>query len=214
MHKNRSRTEDTQNLWNRRNRSKQYRFIIKKKNANQLVSSKSPHIASWKRYQRRGRFFLTLKQPQRRRITIFLSYFAFRPSYYEIIIYIHPYIIFLSERFPRSSEASINTRSDVQKKKKRRGDFRAYRKRIGQVMKVRRCNSPSLSRNKRDEEEVISESIPFDIVIEIFMRLPAKSVARFRCVSKLCGSTLSSPDFTESFYTISSSLARSYCLPS
>ncbi|XP_010473972.2 PREDICTED: F-box protein At3g61340-like [Camelina sativa] len=49
------------------------------------------------------------------------------------------------------------------------------------------------------------EHIPFDLVIEILLKLPAKSIARFSCVSKLWGSTFRTPDFTESFFTISSS---------
>ncbi|CAD5313283.1 unnamed protein product [Arabidopsis thaliana] len=56
---------------------------------------------------------------------------------------------------------------------------------------------------KREEKN--SETIPFDLVIEILTRLPVKSIARFRCLSKLCASTLNNSDFTESFFTISSS---------
>ncbi|XP_010513763.1 PREDICTED: F-box protein At3g61340-like [Camelina sativa] len=72
-------------------------------------------------------------------------------------------------------------------------------------MKKRRCNAPSFSTTPRNEEEAISESIPYDLIIGIFMRLPAKSITRFRCVSKLWDSTFDNPDFTEPFYTISSS---------
>ncbi|CAA7059240.1 unnamed protein product [Microthlaspi erraticum] len=49
-------------------------------------------------------------------------------------------------------------------------------------------------------------SIPNDLIIEIFLRLPSKSVARFRCVSKQWGSILCRPYFTELFLT--RSLAR------
>ncbi|CAA0225935.1 unnamed protein product [Arabidopsis thaliana] len=70
-------------------------------------------------------------------------------------------------------------------------------------MKTRR-NTRSCS-NSRKREEKNSETIPFDLVIEILTRLPVKSIARFRCLSKLCASTLNNPDFTESFFTISSS---------
>ncbi|CAA7014915.1 unnamed protein product [Microthlaspi erraticum] len=42
-----------------------------------------------------------------------------------------------------------------------------------------------------------SETISADLMIEIFLRLPRKSVARCRCVSKLWNSTLHSPYFIE-----------------
>ncbi|KAG7598969.1 F-box domain [Arabidopsis suecica] len=45
------------------------------------------------------------------------------------------------------------------------------------------------------------ESIPTDLIMEIFSRLPAKSVARFRTLSKLWGSMLYRPYFTELFLT-------------
>ncbi|XP_023632626.1 putative F-box protein At1g20657 [Capsella rubella] len=72
-------------------------------------------------------------------------------------------------------------------------------------MKTRR-NTRSCS-NSRNRAEKTSETIhlPFDLVIEIFMRLPAKSVARFHCLSKLCASTLSNPNFTDAFFIRSSS---------
>ncbi|CAL9245548.1 unnamed protein product [Arabidopsis halleri] len=65
--------------------------------------------------------------------------------------------------------------------------------------KKRSCSNP------KKEEVVKSEPIPFDLVIEILLRLPAKSIARFRYVSKLWQSTLRGPYFTESFLTLSSS---------
>ncbi|CAH8269363.1 unnamed protein product [Arabidopsis lyrata] len=65
--------------------------------------------------------------------------------------------------------------------------------------KKRSCSNP------KKEEVVKSEPIPFDLVIEILLRLPAKSIARFRYVSKLWQSTLRGPHFTESFLTLSSS---------
>ncbi|XP_023638971.1 F-box protein At3g61340-like [Capsella rubella] len=67
-------------------------------------------------------------------------------------------------------------------------------------MKKRRCNRSCFS---DEEEKVIGESIPIDLVIEILVRSPVKSVARFRCVSKLWDSLMDRPDFTESLYTIS-----------
>ncbi|KFK34591.1 hypothetical protein AALP_AA5G165700 [Arabis alpina] len=43
------------------------------------------------------------------------------------------------------------------------------------------------------------EPIPTDLIIEIFSRLPAKSIGRFRCLSKQWCLILQSPDFTELF---------------
>ncbi|KAG7569608.1 F-box-like domain superfamily, partial [Arabidopsis thaliana x Arabidopsis arenosa] len=46
-----------------------------------------------------------------------------------------------------------------------------------------------------------SESIPNDLILEILSRLPAESIVRFRCVSKLWGSMLRLPHFTKLFLT-------------
>ncbi|CAA7061328.1 unnamed protein product [Microthlaspi erraticum] len=56
--------------------------------------------------------------------------------------------------------------------------------------------------------EEVSVSIPNDLVFEISSRLPAKSVGRFRCVSKQWGSMLRRPDFTELFLTRSRARPR------
>ncbi|KAG7532768.1 F-box domain [Arabidopsis thaliana x Arabidopsis arenosa] len=61
---------------------------------------------------------------------------------------------------------------------------------------------PKSSENEREN----SLSIPIDIMIEIFSRLPWKSMARCRCVSKHWGSILRCPDFTELFFSMA--LAR------
>ncbi|CAL9216889.1 unnamed protein product [Arabidopsis halleri] len=53
-----------------------------------------------------------------------------------------------------------------------------------------------------------SDSIPNDLILEILSRLPAKSVERFRYVSKLWGSMLDKPYFTELFLTRSSARPR------
>uniref|UniRef100_A0A0D3C7K4 F-box domain-containing protein n=1 Tax=Brassica oleracea var. oleracea TaxID=109376 RepID=A0A0D3C7K4_BRAOL len=50
-----------------------------------------------------------------------------------------------------------------------------------------------------------SEQIPDDLITEILLRLPSRSIARFRCVCKLWDSTISRQDFTKSFLTRSSS---------
>ncbi|XP_023632980.1 putative F-box protein At1g30925 [Capsella rubella] len=52
----------------------------------------------------------------------------------------------------------------------------------------------------------ILSSFPSDLIPEILSRLPAKSIGRFRCVSKQWGSILSRQDFPELFFT--RSLAR------
>ncbi|CAA7061307.1 unnamed protein product [Microthlaspi erraticum] len=54
----------------------------------------------------------------------------------------------------------------------------------------------------------VSDPIPIDLVNEILSRLPAKSVRRFRCVSKQWGSMLRRPYFTELFLTRSRSRPR------
>ncbi|XP_056854950.1 putative F-box protein At5g42430, partial [Raphanus sativus] len=51
-----------------------------------------------------------------------------------------------------------------------------------------------------------SYSIPIDLITEILSKLPAKSIARFSCVSKPWSSMLASPYFKELFFT--RSLAR------
>ncbi|XP_010501044.1 PREDICTED: putative F-box protein At1g53370 [Camelina sativa] len=53
-----------------------------------------------------------------------------------------------------------------------------------------------------------SDPIPVDLLIDILSRVPAYSIARFRCVSKSWESILRRPDFTELFLTKSVSLPR------
>ncbi|CAA7030989.1 unnamed protein product [Microthlaspi erraticum] len=53
-----------------------------------------------------------------------------------------------------------------------------------------------------------SNPIPVDLLIDIFSRLPRKSIDRFRCVSKFWGYILRRPDFTELFLTRSSTCPR------
>ncbi|XP_023640388.1 putative F-box protein At2g19630 [Capsella rubella] len=59
-------------------------------------------------------------------------------------------------------------------------------------------------RNTRPDNERKLIADPVDLIIEILARLPAKSIARCRCLSKLCDSTLRLPYFTELFLTTSS----------
>ncbi|KAG7594338.1 F-box associated domain type 3 [Arabidopsis thaliana x Arabidopsis arenosa] len=55
---------------------------------------------------------------------------------------------------------------------------------------------------------MISDSIPTELILEILSRLPAKSIARFHCVSKQWSSMLSLPYFTELFLTRTSAQPR------
>ncbi|KAL1203800.1 putative F-box protein [Cardamine amara subsp. amara] len=55
--------------------------------------------------------------------------------------------------------------------------------------------------NSSNSVRQYSDSIPADILIDIFLRVPAKSIGRFRCVSKFWKSILGRPDFTELFLT-------------
>ncbi|XP_019082534.1 PREDICTED: F-box protein DOR-like [Camelina sativa] len=50
-----------------------------------------------------------------------------------------------------------------------------------------------------------SDAIPVDLIFEILLKLPTKSIARCRCVSKLWSSILLRTDFTELFLTRSTS---------
>lgn len=53
-----------------------------------------------------------------------------------------------------------------------------------------------------------SKTLPIDLMIEIFSRLPVKDIARCRCVSKLWSSILRRRDFTKLFLKISSTRPR------
>ncbi|CAH8254054.1 unnamed protein product [Arabidopsis lyrata] len=56
--------------------------------------------------------------------------------------------------------------------------------------------------------EANSDSIPNDLIPDILSRLPAKSIVRFRCLSKLWESIICRQDFIELFHTRSSSNPR------
>lgn len=53
-----------------------------------------------------------------------------------------------------------------------------------------------------------ADHIPIDLTREILMRLPAKSIVRFRCVSKLWWSITTQQDFINSFVIRQSSIPR------
>ncbi|KAL0897110.1 hypothetical protein Bca101_081071 [Brassica carinata] len=59
-----------------------------------------------------------------------------------------------------------------------------------------------------DHAENCTTTIPFDLIIEILSRLPAKSLIRFQSVSKLWFSTIRSRTFVDSFYTRSMTRPR------
>lgn len=54
----------------------------------------------------------------------------------------------------------------------------------------------------------ISDLITIDLFFDIFSRLPQKTIARFRCVSKLWSSILSRPDFIDLIMKISAARPR------
>ncbi|KAG7568683.1 F-box associated domain type 3 [Arabidopsis thaliana x Arabidopsis arenosa] len=70
------------------------------------------------------------------------------------------------------------------------------------ALTISRQSSTSIDRREN------SEAIPTDLIFEILLKLPAKSIARCRCVSKLWSSILVRPDFTELFLTRSSTLPQ------
>lgn len=47
-------------------------------------------------------------------------------------------------------------------------------------------------------------SLPLDLTVDILLRLPAKSIGRFRCVSKLWSTMTTTPSFIKSFSVHSS----------
>ncbi|CAA7030994.1 unnamed protein product [Microthlaspi erraticum] len=61
---------------------------------------------------------------------------------------------------------------------------------------------------KRLKQQLYSDHIPVDLLIEIFSRLPRKSIDRIHCISKSLGYILRRPDFTELFLTKSSTRPR------
>ncbi|KAG7585244.1 F-box domain [Arabidopsis thaliana x Arabidopsis arenosa] len=67
--------------------------------------------------------------------------------------------------------------------------------------KIQRRTQSSLAMSLHDNDKSQSEHIPLDLTIEILSRLPAKSVGRFRSVSKLWSAITTSQDFINSFAT-------------
>ncbi|XP_024006103.1 putative F-box protein At4g21240 [Eutrema salsugineum] len=62
-----------------------------------------------------------------------------------------------------------------------------------------------------DDDKFLELTIPLDLIQDILLRLPAKSAARFRCVSKLWSFITTRPYFISSFVT-QASTHRRLCL--
>ncbi|GAY59832.1 hypothetical protein CUMW_197480 [Citrus unshiu] len=59
----------------------------------------------------------------------------------------------------------------------------------------------------------MSENIPLDIIIKIFIRQPVNSLLRFRCISKTCCSLIDGPDFIKQHLNHSfRELPQPYCI--
>ncbi|CAL9238206.1 unnamed protein product [Arabidopsis halleri] len=67
--------------------------------------------------------------------------------------------------------------------------------------KIQRRTQSSSARSLHDNDSSQSDHIPVDLTTEILSRLPAKSVGRFRSVSKLWSAITTSQDFINSFPT-------------
>ncbi|KAG7592918.1 F-box associated interaction domain [Arabidopsis thaliana x Arabidopsis arenosa] len=69
-------------------------------------------------------------------------------------------------------------------------------------MRTRSKKIKTVNNNKnlqKSEKKNKFDQLPLDLEIEIFKRLPLKSVARFLTLSKLCATTIRSPSFITSF---------------
>ncbi|KAL0727885.1 hypothetical protein Bca4012_023978 [Brassica carinata] len=77
---------------------------------------------------------------------------------------------------------------------------------LSSVMKTRKKNSISGTPSKTSDNASESSALPIptDLIIDIFSRLPLKTIAICRCVSKPWASTLRLQDFTQLFFTKSS----------
>ena len=101
-----------------------------------------------------------------------------------------------------------NIERGIELEERRGGGMRVFKKKVllsNQTwMKKRRRRERS-----RDERSQV-DNIPLDLTLEILSRLPAKSIMRHRCVSKLSSSFTTLPSFIKSFASLSS--ARPLCL--
>ncbi|KAF8091218.1 hypothetical protein N665_0451s0031 [Sinapis alba] len=60
----------------------------------------------------------------------------------------------------------------------------------------------------RRRDDLVAPEIPFDLMIEILSRLPAKSLMKFKCVSKLWSCLIRCRYFSNLYLMVSSSLSR------
>ncbi|KAF8088035.1 hypothetical protein N665_0557s0035 [Sinapis alba] len=63
-------------------------------------------------------------------------------------------------------------------------------------------------RRRQRRDDFVAPEIPFDLMIEILGRLPAKSLMRFRCVSKLWSCLIRSRYLTNLYLTVASTASR------
>ncbi|KAG7535213.1 F-box-like domain superfamily [Arabidopsis thaliana x Arabidopsis arenosa] len=61
-------------------------------------------------------------------------------------------------------------------------------------------------KRRRRENYLVAQEIPLDLLIEILTRLPAKSLMRFKCISKLLSSLIRSRYFSNLYLTVASPL--------
>ncbi|EOA12002.1 hypothetical protein CARUB_v10012697mg, partial [Capsella rubella] len=66
---------------------------------------------------------------------------------------------------------------------------------------IQRTRKSSSSVSSHDDDTSQSQHIPLDLTIEILSKLPARSIGRFRSVSKLWSTITTSQDFINSFTT-------------
>ncbi|VYS47214.1 unnamed protein product [Arabidopsis thaliana] len=66
-------------------------------------------------------------------------------------------------------------------------------------MKTRSKKTKTENNQEKSKEKNKFDQLPLDLEIEIFRRLPLKSVARFLTLSKSCAATIRSPSFITSF---------------
>ncbi|EOA13477.1 hypothetical protein CARUB_v10026535mg [Capsella rubella] len=63
-------------------------------------------------------------------------------------------------------------------------------------------------KRKRRREDLVAPEIPLDLQIEILTRLPARSLMRFKCVSKLWSSLIRSRFFSNRYHKVASTRPR------
>ncbi|XP_010432850.2 PREDICTED: F-box protein At1g30790-like [Camelina sativa] len=70
-------------------------------------------------------------------------------------------------------------------------------------------NQKKLGRRKDEKvDKLVVDQLPTDLEVEILARLPAKSLMKVQCVSKMWSSIIRSQRFVDSFYALSSTRSR------